>query len=160
MNAFLHLLHRGRATARHGLILAAALLASGVTAYPQNWSIDWWTTDGGGGTSRGGDYSLSGTIGQPDSGRMSGGQYAVEGGFWGLSTTATPELAITNSVGTVIVSWPLWATGFVLEETRTLDSKPFSWSEVWATNYQSNATDYYLTVPAPQGKRFYRLRKP
>jgi hypothetical protein len=31
----------------------------------------------------GGDYALSGTIGQPDVGEMSGGDYTVSGGFWG-----------------------------------------------------------------------------
>jgi hypothetical protein len=42
----------------------------------------WFTIDGGGGTSTGGDYALSGTIGQPDAGETSGGDYAVSGGFW------------------------------------------------------------------------------
>jgi hypothetical protein len=51
-------------------------------------------------------------------------------------------------------------TGFVLEETDRLESKPFSWSEVSASNYVTNATGYSLTVPAPLGNRFYRLRKP
>ena len=36
-----------------------------------NYSIDWYTIDGGG-TSTGGVYSASGTIGQPDAGAMSG----------------------------------------------------------------------------------------
>src|SRR5207237_460684 len=42
--------------------------------------------DGGGGTSTGGGYSLSGTIGQPDASSftspMSGGNYSLVGGFW------------------------------------------------------------------------------
>ena len=43
-------------------------------ASAQSYSIDWSTIDGGGGTSTNGQYSLSGTIGQPDaSGAMSGG---------------------------------------------------------------------------------------
>ena len=43
------------------------LLATGALA--QTYSIDWYTIDGGGGTSTGGVYSVSGTIGQPDAGR-------------------------------------------------------------------------------------------
>jgi hypothetical protein len=39
--------------------------------------------DGGGGTSTGGVFSLSGTIGQPDASSSSGGAYTVKGGFWG-----------------------------------------------------------------------------
>jgi len=37
---------------------------------------------GGGGTSAGGNYSLTGTIAQPEAGAMSGGSYELLGGFW------------------------------------------------------------------------------
>lgn len=40
------------------------------------------TIDGGGGTSSGGAYILSGTIGQPDAAYSAGGQYEILGGFW------------------------------------------------------------------------------
>jgi hypothetical protein len=50
----------------------------------QSYAITWWTVDGGGGTSTGGGYTLSGTIGQPDAGVMGGGGYTLTGGFWGL----------------------------------------------------------------------------
>src|SRR6478609_2500834 len=51
----------------------------------QQYSIDWHTIDGGGGTSTGGVYSVSGTIGQPDAGGpLTNGQYSVTGGFWVL----------------------------------------------------------------------------
>ena len=36
--------------------------------FAQSYQIDWFTIDGGGGTSTGGVYSVSGTIGQPDAG--------------------------------------------------------------------------------------------
>jgi hypothetical protein len=29
-----------------------------------------------------GSYSLAGRIGQPDAGRLSGGNYKIDGGFW------------------------------------------------------------------------------
>ena len=44
--------------------------------------LEWSTIDGGGGTSNGGQYRLTGTIGQPDAGNLAGGQYEVLGGFW------------------------------------------------------------------------------
>ena len=47
-----------------------------------DYEIGWSTIDGGGGTSNGEPYSLSGTIGQPDAGRMAGGEYDLTGGFW------------------------------------------------------------------------------
>ncbi len=49
-----------------------------------DYSIDWWTIDGGGEMwTTGGDFELSGTIGQPDAGvLMTVGDYALSGGFW------------------------------------------------------------------------------
>lgn len=64
-----------------GMLLLGVALAS---AEPlAGYTLDWWTVDGGGGTSSGGSYSLSGTIGQPDAGSATGGGYALSGGFWG-----------------------------------------------------------------------------
>ena len=50
--------------------------------FAQSYSIDWHTIDSGGGTSAGGGYSMSGTIGQPAVGTMAGGGYTLDGGFW------------------------------------------------------------------------------
>ena len=47
-------------------------------------TINWWTIDAGGGTSTGGSFTLSGTIGQFDaSTAMAGGSFRLVGGFWG-----------------------------------------------------------------------------
>ena len=56
--------------------LAAAAVGSG-------YEIGWWTVDGGGyETLESNDYSLFGTIGQPDAGRLSEGGYRLIGGYW------------------------------------------------------------------------------
>jgi len=47
-----------------------------------NYSIDWYTIDGGGGTCTGGPYTITGTIGQPDAADSQGGGFIVLGGFW------------------------------------------------------------------------------
>ena len=47
-----------------------------------DYSIEWYTIDGGGGTSSGGPYQLTGTIGQPDADYLAGNQYELLGGFW------------------------------------------------------------------------------
>ena len=47
------------------------------------YDLTWTTLDGGGGSSSGGGYSLSGAIGQPDAGTLSGGGYTLNGGYWG-----------------------------------------------------------------------------
>src|SRR5262245_30801589 len=77
----------------------------------QQYSIEWTTTDGGGGTSTGGVYSVRGAIGQPDAGgAMTNGQFSVTGGFWALpqavQTEGAPTLAITPaSPGFATISW-------------------------------------------------------
>jgi hypothetical protein len=68
------------------LILFAGILLvllSGATfAQEAQLSLAWWTVDGGGGTSSGGEYILSGTSGQPDAGVLTNGEFKLEGGFW------------------------------------------------------------------------------
>lgn len=58
------------------------LLVFGGLASAANYDIVWSTIDGGGGQSSGGQYVLTGTIGQPDADWSSGGGYEVLGGFW------------------------------------------------------------------------------
>ena len=63
------------------IVLSLSMLTA--PAYGQDYDIDWFTIDGGGEMfSTGGDYTLSGTVGQPDAGEMSGGSYNLTGGFW------------------------------------------------------------------------------
>src|SRR5256885_16838054 len=66
------------------LLLLSLLALAAASVRGQNFSVDWFTIDGGGGISTGGVFSISGTIGQPDAGRMSGGNYTLDGGFWGI----------------------------------------------------------------------------
>src|SRR5437016_8913595 len=89
----------------------------GTTVLAQTYLIDWFTIDGGGGTSTGGVYSVSGTIGQPDAGAtMSGGNYSLSGGCWSLfaiQSPGSPLLTITlTTTNTALVSWPFPSTGF------------------------------------------------
>ena len=69
------------------LVVAVALLLPSVVALAQSgggYDLTWNTVDAGGYTfSTSGDYSLGGTIGQPDAGVLTGGDYTLGGGFWG-----------------------------------------------------------------------------
>ena len=131
----------------------------------QSYSIDWFTIDGGGGTSTGGVYSVSGTIGQPDAGGpLTNGpvtgtnHYSVTGGFWALpvaiQVTGAPTLTIAPATpGNAALSWTPATAGFVLQETLSLS--PTNW-----TNSPSGATNP-ITVPATAvPAKFYRLFKP
>jgi hypothetical protein len=152
--------------AHRALLLALLLAGPPQLALAQNYKIDWFTFDGGGGTSTGGVYSVSGTIGQPEAGTLTGGPYQLTGGFWGvvtaIQTPGAPLLSIERlGNGSVRVFWPLPATGFVLDQTTLLASPPpaISWSQV-PFPYQTNATHISITVPMPTDKKFFRLRKP
>src|SRR5438093_12928772 len=46
------------------------------SAHAHSYAVDWSTIDGGGGTSTGGVYSLSGTVGEPAAGTLTGGTFA------------------------------------------------------------------------------------
>ncbi len=65
------------------VLTAVLALTAGVVIAGQ-FDLSWHTTDGGGGSSTGGAYALSGSIGQPDAGQMSGGSFAITGGFWAV----------------------------------------------------------------------------
>jgi hypothetical protein len=69
------------------VILVALLCASGLIFAQSSggaFEITKSTIDSGGGTSTGGGFSLTGTIGQPDANPQlsSGGEFLLAGGFW------------------------------------------------------------------------------
>ena len=82
-----------------------AVLSAGSAAMAQPFAINWYTIDGGGGTSTGGAFTLSGTIGQPDASvtPMTGGAFTLTGGFWaGAGTPPVPGCtADVNNDGVV-----------------------------------------------------------
>ena len=132
-------------------------------ALAQTYSIDWFTIDGGGGTSTGGVYSVSGTIGQPDAGTMSGGNFSLTGGFWSLlsvvQTPGAPLLTIARTTtNTVAVSWPSPSTGFTLQQ-NTNSVSSVNWSNVVTVPFDDGTTKSLIVNP-PTGNRFYRLNKP
>jgi hypothetical protein len=137
----------------------ATVLAGALSASAQ-FAIGWFTIDGGGGTSSGGPYTVSGTIGQPDAGRMSGGDFTLEGGFWGAAVAIqmpeAPLLTITRSGSNVIVSWPSPSIGFALQESASLGTP--NWTAVGAAPTDNGATKS-VTLPASAGDKFFRLIK-
>ena len=68
-----------RAGIPRSAVLIMLLMISTASA---QYELSWYTIDGGGGTSSGGSYELTGTIGQPDAAWSSGGDYELLGGFW------------------------------------------------------------------------------
>jgi hypothetical protein len=120
-------------------------------------AIDWFTVDGGGGTSTNQMYVLSGTIGQPDAGPvMTGNSFTVQGGFWpgleAIQTPSAPWLSISGAGGNVLLSWNPGTPGFILQQSTTLAAG--SWQ-----NAPSGPTNPVI-IPRDTAYRFYRLVKP
>jgi hypothetical protein len=142
-------------------IIGVALLVPSARAQSTNYSISWHTIAGGGGTSTGGNYTVSGTIGQPATATMSGGNYSLTGGFWSIiaavQTPGAPLLSVTETGHEATISWLAPASGFVLEESPNLTTG--SWS-VSSTTLSTNNGVISATVPAGSGYQFYRLHNP
>lgn len=89
-----------RFTTNHRVALVALglfLVVSTVLAETLGFDLSWFTVDGGGGSSSGGPYALSGTIGQADAGTMSGGSYGLTGGFWSETAVQLPTATPTGT---------------------------------------------------------------
>jgi hypothetical protein len=127
--------------------------------FAQQYSIGWYKVAGGGGTSTGGQYSLSGTIGQHDaSGAMTGGSYSLSGGFWSLYAVQTPGLpflTISHSGNSVVVSWP--DTGSYNLQTNG-NLKASGWIVFSGTVNTANGTNS-VTITPPTGNLFFRLQQ-
>jgi hypothetical protein len=114
------------------------------------------------GASTGGVYSVTGTIGQPDAGAMSGGPFRLHSGFWGIvaavQTPGAPWLSVfRSSTNTVAVSWPSPSTGWDLQQnTNSVGS--LNWNNV-TSGIVDDGTTKTLIINPPTGNRFYRLHK-
>ena len=145
-------------------ILALLILALAFRAFApvgQAYTIDWYKVSGGGGTSTGGVYSISGTVGQHDAGGpMTGGNFSLTGGFWALYAVQTPGMPVLGikltTTNTAMVYWPSPSTGFNLQVNT--DLKTANWTAVTET-VNDNGTIKYIIVNPPTGNRFYRLKQ-
>jgi len=138
--------------------VASLLLPGGALA--QSYNIDWHKVAGGGGSSTGATYSVSGTIGQPDAGGpMTGGGYSLTGGFWSLislvQTAGAPKLFITHAGNTVSVFWQNTGS-WTLQQNSSLNAG--SWATSGYGVSTVNGTNY-VTITNPGGNLFFRLKQ-
>ena len=141
------------------MILLLSLLLPAI-GWTQQYSIDWYKVAGGGGTSTGGTYSVSGTIGQHDAGGpLTGGNYSLTGGCWALlsvvQTPGAPTLYISHSANTATVYWQN-VSGWNLQQNSSL-TLTNGWSASSGVT-TSNGTNF-LNVTPPTGNMFFRLIK-
>jgi hypothetical protein len=130
-------------------------------SFAQSYAIDWYKIAGGGGTSTGGVYAVSGTIGQHDAGGvMTGGSYSLVGGFWALisvvETPGLPDMTITHAGDSVVVSWP--ATGnYTLQQSGSAAAAA-GWATSGYTITTANGTNS-VTIVSPTENMFFRLKQ-
>jgi len=163
-------------------IVLTLVLLTGLSTLPfccctnaQSYAVDWSSIDGGGGTSTGGVYEVSGTIGQPDAGTMSGGNFTLEGGFWSaitaIQTPGAPLLSIRRADGnSVLLCWPYPSEGFGLQQCTNLNT--VNWMAVTnarvqvGDEWQVTVTPSLEIVVDPQTGQimnnclYFRLKKP
>ncbi|MGA2751943.1 MAG: hypothetical protein ABSG59_24535 [Verrucomicrobiota bacterium] len=142
------------------ILAGAALLSPAVLrAQSTNYSIGWYTIGGGGGASSGGNYVLTGTVGQPATATMSGGGYSLTGGFWSIisavQTPGAPLLGVARSGSQATISWPASASGFVLQQTGNLAAGVWSPSSAILT---TNNGVISASIPVTAGYQFFRLQ--
>ena len=92
-----------------GFITAIVVGVAMLGAADADYAIDWYTMDGGGGTSTGEVFTLSGTVGQPDAAPpASGTTTLIRPGFWPgvIQWSMLPVLMIQPAAaGQVLLSW-------------------------------------------------------
>jgi len=143
------------------IVFAFALLFAALQTRAQSYSVDWHKVASGGASSNG-QYSVSGTIGQPDASvAMSGGNFSVTGGFWSLinvvQTPGASTLYISHSGNTVTVYWQDVA-GWNLVQSGNLTTPIGSWSASSSPTLTGGTN--YLNLTNPAGNIFFRLQKP
>ena len=131
-----------------GLLLPPAVMA-------QPYSINWYKVAGGGGTSSGSVYNVSGTIGQQDASHlMTGGTYGLTGGFWAIyavQSAGAPLLTITVTGNKTVVSWSPSLADWILQTNVNLATP------TWG-NYQGLIINNSVTNIPPPNDLFFRLK--
>jgi len=140
-------------------LLAGALFLPAIVP-AQGLNIDSYKISGGGGSSAGGNFSVSGTIGQPDAGlTMSGGNFSLTGGYWSIiavfQSAGAPNLLVFRSGHSVTLAWP--DTGsFVLQQNGGLG--PTGWTDSSYTVSIADGTNFVTFTP-PNGNLYFRLKQ-
>ena len=91
---------------------------------------------------------------------MTGGNYSLSGGFWALisvvQTAGLPNLAITHSGNSVVVSRPNTG-GYTLQQNANLAATG-GWTTSGYPIATANGTSS-ITITSPTGNLFFRLKQ-
>jgi hypothetical protein len=148
-------------------LLFLSLVCPALAGAAESLSIDWYTVDGGGGSTSAGEFTLSGTVGQPDAGTLTASccGFTIFGGYWSqfseviVTPPGRPALSIyLSNANTLLLSWPADQTGYVLEQRAA--AAPGAWSNVPVTPVLVGAEyQVSLTFSPHDAPTYLRLRK-
>jgi hypothetical protein len=144
------------------LLLTALTSVLADCAHAQPFSLDWFTMDSGGGAATVGNFSVMGTIGQPDAGpALTAGTFSIVGGFWSLPPVQgapAPMLhLLLTSPGVLRISWPSSLAGFSIQQTLSLGSP--NWTSP-SESVNDDGINKSIVVNTATGTRFFRLMHP
>ena len=143
---------------RWPLIAVACLLLHQHAGAQGIYTLDWFAIEGGGGECSGGNYTVSGRLGQSESGaKMAGGDFSVTGGFLSIIAVEEPPLRIAfNPDGTITVAWPTSFTPLPLQQSSSMS--PGSWVNTGLLTFDDSITRSITFVPVVP-RYFFRLVK-
>jgi hypothetical protein len=134
----------------------ALLFFATVANVSAQYTIDWQTMDGGGGSGVAGTFAMDGTLGQLDATTGAAGSVAFYGGYWSLFDEPLPLLRIFILEGKIILAWPNPSPGFTLQVSPDLNTG--SWSEVTIVPVKVG-DEFQVSWGPPVGRHFFRLRR-
>jgi len=146
-------------------LLFLSLVCPALAGAAESLSIDWYIVDGGGSTSAG-EFTLSGTVGQPDAGALiaSGYDFAIFGGYWGQLGDVIPvpaerpvlSISFANA-NSLLLSWPASQTGYLVQKRRA-DAQ--SWNDLASIPVVvGNEYQVTLSFTPADAPTYFRVRK-
>jgi hypothetical protein len=145
------------------IFLAAVMGTAGWALWAQDYAMNAQGIPGGGGSSSGGPYRLTGSIGQATAGgNLTGGNYSIAGGFWSqvsvVQTPGAPWLTLSQSNGQLTISWPTPASNWVMQTNSNLSNSGGWTASGYAVSTHNGIST--VVVPLQSGNLFFRLAQP
>ena len=139
--------------------LGIFLIGSGVT-FAGDLSVNNLRISPGGGTSSGGNFRLTTTLGQPTRLTLGGGSFRLNTSISSLTVIQTPGAPLLDLKifgPNLVLSWALPTTEYRLQMNADL-----ALTNAWTPVIQAPLTNQGIvsvSLPAPAGNRFFRLHR-
>jgi hypothetical protein len=138
-----------------GLVIAGVFLRGVLAQSSANYTDNWSTVAGGGGTCSAGQFNLCGTIGQAAPGTTATRNEFLSSGFWATDAVGPALLHVVRSSGNAIITWTSDVGGWTLQSSDNLGPKAV-WTAVAATIVQ-NGNQFSVSLPVANAGHFFRL---